>query len=164
MQETLHLCEVRKSHFAPAMGNPIPVPTLRCEGSRVRGSLAPAARNPDPWRHLQRLQRVAGCGANRSRTLPIPFRYRCARVAPPSRHHVSTASGPCTVRARVVLKWLAIAGAAARLQANLVRIGQVRSTVRMKTSTSATASRRAPITQIVFCLRKRDGVTPSARA
>ena len=64
----------------------------------------------DLQRHLQRPQGVAGCGANRSTTLSIPFRYRCARVAPPSRRHVSTASGPCTVRARVVLKqWTLLA-------------------------------------------------------
>lgn len=39
-----------------------------------------------------------------AQTVRQPFRYRCARVAQPSRRHVSTASGPCTVRGRVVLK------------------------------------------------------------
>ena len=47
-----------------------------------------------------------GCNALQvaAQTVRQPFRYRCARVAPPSRHHVNTASGPCTVRAHVVLK------------------------------------------------------------
>lgn len=46
-----------------------------------------------------------GCNALQvaAQTVRQPFRYRCARVAPPSRHHVSTASGPCTVRARLML-------------------------------------------------------------
>lgn len=47
-----------------------------------------------------------GCNALQvaAQTVRQPFRYRCARVAPPSRHHVSTASGPCAVRACIVLK------------------------------------------------------------
>lgn len=114
----------------------------------------------DLQRHLQRLQRVAGGSANRSTTLSIPLRKGCPAKPPPCQHGIRTVYGSCMYRAQAV----AIAGAAARLQANLVRIEQVRSTVRMKNSTSATALRRAPITQIVFCLRKRDGVTPSARA
>lgn len=146
-----------QAQVTPAAGQARPVSRPAATGrTRHRHQASNASRNGI----------CNGCNAlqvtapNRSTTPSIPLRKGCRAKPPPCQHGIRTLYSSCTCRAQVV----AIAGAAATLQANLVRIEQVRSTVRMKTSTSATALRRAPITHIVFCLRKRDGVTRSARA